>query len=253
MGSDLQKASLLKRLAAGIFDGILLAVLAVGCGLLLSWLLNYNSLNAQLDDMYQTYETQYSVKFDLSGAEYEALSETDRARYDEAYRALTKDPDVLYTYNLVIHMTILITTFGILLAVLVLELVIPLILKNGQTIGKKIFGIGLMRTDGVEMNTMQLFVRTVLGKFTLEIMIPVYMIIMIGFNSIGITGALVLALIGLTEIIMLAVTRTNSLIHDMLAGTVAVDLASQTIFRTTEDILAYKKKIQAEQANRADY
>lgn len=253
MVSDLQKASLLKRLAAAIFDGILLSILAVGFAFLLALVLDYNGANAKLDAAYEQYESQYGVEFEISQTEYEALTEQQRQNYDTAYQALTADPDVLYTYNLVINLTMLITTFGILLAVVALEFVVPLFLKNGQTVGKKVFGIGLMRTDGVQMNTMQLFTRTVLGKFTIEIMIPVYLIIMIFFNSIGITGPVILALIALAEIVALSVTRTNSMIHDLLAGTVAVDLASQTIFRTTEDLIAYQKKAAADRAARSPY
>ena len=253
MVSDLQKASLLKRLAAGIFDGILLSVLAVGFALLLSAVLGYNDTNAKLDAMYDQYESKFGVEFEISAADYDAMTDQQRLDYDVAYKALTADQEVLYTYNLLINLTMLITTFGILLAVVALEFVVPLCLKNGQTVGKKIFGIGLIRADGVQMNTMQLFTRTILGKFTIEIMIPVYLVIMIFLNSIGITGTIILALIALIEVITLAATRTNSMIHDLLAGTVAVDLASQTIFRTTEDLIAHQKKIHAEQAARADY
>jgi uncharacterized RDD family membrane protein YckC len=134
-----------------------------------------------------------------------------------------------------------------------LEFAVPLWLKNGQTVGKKIFAIGLMRTDGVRMNNIQLFTRTVLGKFTIEIMIPVYIVIMICLDSIGVVGPLVLGLIGLVQLICVVVTRTNSLIHDLLAGTVAVDISSQMIFDTTDDLIAYQKKIAAEQAARQVY
>ena len=61
-------------------------------------------------------------------------------------------------------------------------LFVPLKLGNGQTIGKKVFGIGVMRVDGVQLTTIQLFIRTILGKFTLETMIPVYIVLMIFFN-----------------------------------------------------------------------
>ena len=253
MITDLQKASLGKRIAAGIFDAILLCILAVGFAWMLTALLDYNSHNTALEQAYASYETQYNVEFDISREAYESLTQQQRDAYDAAYAALIADEDVLQTYNLLLNLTLLITTFGILFAVLVLEFLIPLWLKNGQTIGKKIFSIGLMRTDGVQMNNLQLFTRTVLGKFTIETMIPVYIIIMIVFNSIGIVGPLVLALIGLVQIICMVVTRTNSMIHDMLAGTVAVDISSQMIFRSTEDLIAYKKKVAAEQAARQAY
>ena len=40
---DLQKASFWKRVAAWLFDGILLCVLAVGCGTLLAEVLHYDT------------------------------------------------------------------------------------------------------------------------------------------------------------------------------------------------------------------
>ena len=47
--------------------------------------------------------------------------------------------------------------------------------------------------------------------------------------------------LGLTQVILLAVTRNNSQIHDLLAGTVVVDVSSQMIFRDTEEMIAYTK------------
>ncbi len=253
MITDIQRASMLKRIAAGIFDGILICIFAVGFAWMLAALFHYNDYNAQLADGYAQYEQQYNVTFDISQEDYLALSDEEKLNYDEAYAALIKDDAVIKTYNILLNLTLLITTFGILLSILLLEFFIPLWLKNGQTIGKKIFSIGLVRNDGVQMNNMQLFVRTVLGKFTIETMIPVYIIIMILFNSIGIVGLIVLGGILLVQLISLIATKTNSLIHDMLAGTVAVDISSQMIFRTTEDLIAYKKKIHAEQVARSNY
>lgn len=48
-------------------------------------------------------------------------------------------------------------------------------------------------------------------------------------------------------------TRTNSALHDLLAGTVVVDIGSQMVFRTTEDLIAYQKKVAAERAARQTY
>ena len=52
-----------------MFDSILLSVLIVGCGLLLSWLFDYDGYSRQLDKAYAQYESQYSVIFDISQAE----------------------------------------------------------------------------------------------------------------------------------------------------------------------------------------
>ena len=49
MATDLQKASIWKRTAAWLFDGILLGILAVACGVLVSWLLGYDAHSAALE------------------------------------------------------------------------------------------------------------------------------------------------------------------------------------------------------------
>jgi uncharacterized RDD family membrane protein YckC len=130
---------------------------------------------------------------------------------------------------------------------------VPLLLGNGQTAGKKVFGLGVVRVDGVRTTPLQMFVRTVLGKFTVEIMIPVYVLLMIFFNVTGLSGTLLLLALLVAQILIMALNRNNSLIHDLLAGTVVVDVASQMIFRDTQDLINYKKKLSREQSDRQSY
>lgn len=250
---DLQKASMWKRISAWLFDSILTAVVAVGCAVLLSALLGYDGYSQTLDTAYAKYETQYDITFNISQEEYLSLSEQKKQAYDAAYDALISDDDAMYAYNMVVNLSLLITTIGILLGILVLEFVVPLFFGNGQTLGKKAFSIGLMRTDGVRMNPMQLFVRTVLGKYTIETMIPVYIVIMILLNAMDVTGTLILAALLLAQAVTMSVTRNHAAIHDLLAGTVAVDISSQRIFQSSEELIEYTKKIHAEQAARQTY
>lgn len=250
---DLQKASMWKRIAAWMFDGILIATLAVGFGLLLSLLLGYDTHNETMETSFAAYEAEYGVTFDITQEEYLALSESDRQNYDAAYAALVADQDFLYAYNMSLNLTMVITTIGILLSVIVMEFAVPLLFGNGQTLGKKIFGLGLVRNDGVKVNNLQLFTRTVLGKFTIEIMIPVYILIMIFWGSIGLMGTVILFALAVAQILALGLTRTNSAIHDLLAGTAVVDISSQMIFRSTEELVAYQKKVAAERAARQAY
>ena len=156
-------------------------------------------------------------------------------------------------YNMVLSLSLLITTGGILGACLLLEFVLPLIFGNGQTVGKKVFGLGVIRVDGVRATSLQMFLRTVLGKFTIETMIPVYVVLMIFFNIIGLGGTLFLGALLVAQILVMALNANNALIHDLLAGTVVVDVASQMIFRSTQDLIDYKKKLNREQANRQNY
>lgn len=244
---------MLKRISAAILDGILLLVAICGFALLMSAVLNYDGYNQQMNDYYTKYETQYGVVFDIPEEEYYKLTEAERQLYDDAYAALIADQDAMHVYNMVLNLTLVIATVSILLGFLILEFAVPLIFGNGQTLGKKVFSIGLMHADGVKINTVQLFIRTVIGKFTLETMIPVYILIMLFFNTIGLLGTMILAAIGLLQIILLAATRTNSAIHDKVAATVAVDITSQKIFESYDAQLEYIKRRHDEEAARQSY
>ena len=135
----------------------------------------------------------------------------------------------------------------------VLEFIVPLIFKNGQTIGKKVFGIAVMRLDHVKVTAPFIFIRNILGKYTVETMIPIILIILIVFGLVGFMGPVIILLVLLTNIIMMIVTKTNSGIHDMLVSTVVVDMASQMIFDSPEALLEYKQKVHAEIVDKADY
>ncbi|MBQ8554397.1 MAG: RDD family protein [Clostridia bacterium] len=250
---DLQKASMWKRISAFLFDAILLSVVAVLCAWLLSVALGYDGYSATLNDAYARYGESYGVDFNMSLTEYESMTAEQAANLDAAYAALSADEEALYAYNMLIQLTLLITTFGLLLGFVVMEFTIPMLFGNGQTLGKKIFGLGLMHTDGVQVNGRTMFIRTILGKYAIETMIPVLIILMIYFNILGLIGTLVLLGIGLVQIVMVIATHTNSLIHDVLAATVAVDIGSQMIFKDRAAMIAYKEKVHAEKAARQDY
>ena len=250
---DLQKAGLWKRIAAWMFDGILTGILAVGFGVLLSMLLGYDGYSQALDDAYARYETEYGVVFDISAEGYAAMSQMETEQYNVAYEALIHDTAAMRAYNMVINLSMVITSIGILLAVLLWEFFVPLWIGNGQTLGKKIFSLCLVRNDGVKLNNMQLFARTILGKYALETMIPVFIALMLFWGTAGLGGTVILFALALAQLLCIAISHTNSAIHDFLAGTVVVDITSQMIFRTTEDLIAYKKRIAAEQAARQVY
>jgi len=250
---DLQKAGLWKRIAAWLFDVILTGILAAGFGLLLSWLLGYDGYSAALEQAYDRYEAEYGVVFDISQEEYLAMPDEAQQNYDAAYAALIADAPAMHSYQMTINLSLVITSVGILLAVLLWEFLIPLWLGNGQTPGKKIFSLCLVRNDGVKLNTMQLFVRSILGKYTVETMVPVFILMMVFGGIVGMSGTLCLLVLAVAQVLCLILTQNNCAIHDLLAGTVVVDITSQMIFRTTEDLIAFKKQVAADQAARQPY
>ena len=253
MAHDLQTANIWKRISAWLFDSILTGILAVAFGLILSALLGYDSYSDTLDRAYETYETRFGISFEISQADFDAMEETQRENYNAAYQALIADEEAMYAYNMMISLSLVIISLGVLLAVLLWEFLIPLRLGHGRTLGKKIFGLCLVRSDVVQMNNLQLFTRSILGKYAIETMVPVLIALMIFWGTMGVMGTLVVAGITIGQLFGLLVTRSHSAIHDLLAGTVVVDYASQTIFRSTEDLIEYQKKRAAERAARADY
>ena len=142
---------------------------------------------------------------------------------------------------------------------MVTEFIIPLIMKNGQTVGKKIFGLAVMRVNGVRIRTVSLFIRTFLGKYVIETMIPVLIALMIIFNAIGIMGGpgimglIFVGLLLIGQVLLLCFTKTKSMIHDIISDCVVVDMASQLIFDDEQSMLQYKAQKSAEIAAKSPY
>lgn len=249
---DFQKANMFKRISAFLFDLILLCIVAVGCAYLLSVCFGYDAPLDELDQIKVSYEEQYAtadyeLKFEISTADYEKLTDGQKEIYQEAYAAFAKDERANYLTAMIVNLSLLITSFAILLSFILLEFVVPLLFGNGQTVGKKVFGVALMREDGVKISPVILFIRTVLGKYAVETMIPVYIIMMIMFGAMGIMGLVTLGAILIIEIALIFTSRARTPLHDKLAHTVCVDMASQMIFDSPEARLEYQKRIHREQ------
>ena len=95
---------------------------------------------------------------------------------------------------------------------------------------------------------MILFVRAILGKYTIGTMVPILMVLALMLGAPPIMPLSVLLLVLLLQIVFLITTKTNSLIHDSLASTVVVDFQSQMIFDSLEAKNQYILRIQNEKA-----
>ncbi len=248
MAVSLQRAGMWKRISAFLFDAILLGILAVLFAFLLSSALGYDRYVDTLNRCYEAYGEQYGVDFQTSLSQYDSMTEEEKQQLEEAYRAVGQDEEAAYAYQMTIRLTILMVSLGILLACLIWEVLIPALWKDGQTLGKKIFSLGVMRSDGVRLGGVQLFVRSILGKYTVEIMIPVLVAMMLYFGSTGLPGTLLILGLALVNGCLFLFTYAHTPIHDLLAGTVVVDLPSQRIFPTREDMIAFKEQLAAEKA-----
>ena len=247
---SLQKASVLKRFSAYLLDIILLFIIIVGVASLLSLAFNYDGYSTRLDELSVKYQEEYGIDINK---DYNTLSPEEKAIYDAADKAFGQDPEVIYNYQMMNNLSLLIVTFSTLIAYVILEFIVPLLFKNGQTLGKKVFAIGVMRVDGVKITTPFLFIRTILGKFTIETMVPVLMVLMIYFGAIGMMGIIIIGLVLIFNVALIITTKTNSAIHDAISQTVTVDMATQLIFDTPEALLEYKQRVHEEEANKASY
>ena len=195
--------------------------------------------------------TSFSI---LNGDEVSSLSDvlnalnSDESRDDSvanafkaylelpAYSLVNAQRQYVYTLQFVI------ISVSILLAYLILEFVLPLILKNGQTVGKKVFSIGLVRPNCVKVNALMLFARTVLGKYAIETMFPILLVFLLLYGGIGLVAIVLLAAITLLNVILFFATKNKTPIHDVIAGTVATDLKLQMIYQSEEELNEKKRK-----------
>ncbi len=238
---DLQRAGLGKRIAAFLLDVILFSVLATGIGFVISSVTGYSERSAALSEIYAKYESEYGVSFNITADEYAAMDDAARDNYKKAVDAFGADAEAEAIYRSLASLILLITGGSLLLSFLALEFVVPTVIGNGQTVGKKIFGIGVINPDGIRMSRFQTFTRAILGKYTVETMIPALLIILYVFSGLNfLLLLLLLGGIGLLQLILVLSTANRTPIHDLIAGTVAVDLESQLIFANEEE----KKKFE---------
>ncbi len=245
---EMQRADMWKRMSAALLDLILLAMVAVGMAYVMTTVLRYDSYEAE----FKTIAAEHGVNLDLTSEELSEFTEEERAQYEAAADAFAKDEEANRIYALLFNLTLVIISVGVLLAYLLMEFAVPLMFGNGQTLGKKIFGIGVMRVDGIKLSPLLLFIRTVLGKFAVETMVPVYVFIMLIFSMVGIEGLIIVLGLLVLQIVLLVAGRNRMSIHDRLSHTVAVDFHSQRIFDSVEAREAYLERVRNESAASAD-
>lgn len=260
---DIQRANMSKRISALLLDVILLFTLIVGFAWAIFGIAGYDNYSSEFERIEAKYIAEIKesdgIDLNITSEEYEKLSEEERKQYVSASEKLTSainsDEIAMHNYGMMMSITMLAVSLSILLSYLILEFAIPLFLRNGQTIGKKVFGIGIMFTSGVRINPVGLFIRTVLGKYTVETMVPVLIIVLLlsPGSNIGFAGTAVILLILALELGLLIMNKNRPMIHDAFATTVCVDMASQMIFNSADEMVEYKKRVHAEEADRAKY
>lgn len=248
---DIQKASLLKRFSAFLLDFILVCILATGFAALISVIVDFDGTYQEFQGYIEKYNKEFDT--DLSKAPSKDASDEEIKNFNDGLEAFNNDKKATRAYGLIVNYVFLMVSIGLLLAFLVVEFMFPLIFKHGRTLGKKIFSIGVVQMTGVKITPFILFARTILGKYTIETMIPVLLLLMVVLNVANIVTIIVIVAIVILQIVVFFVTKRYAFIHDVLASTVVVDMQSQMIFDTKEDLLHYKEELSRKAAEEAEY
>lgn len=251
MAFSLQKANMYKRISAWLFDAVMCLVLATGMLVVMSALLKYDvqaeKLNGIYEDYYARYEAEHEgVELTPTDEVFNAFTQEEleayRQHHDEVNKLIAEDEEAQRLQMVIINYTFLMITVSLLTVSLLWYFLIPLIIGDGRTLGKRIFGLAVMRANGLKLSNPILFVRSILGLFTMETMVPVFFALMIYFGFLGLVGVIATVLLFVLEIVVMATTKTNASIHCLLSDTVVVDFASQQIFQTQEALDEFLEK-----------
>ncbi len=263
MAFTIQRANTWKRISAYLFDFILAIIVTVGIATVLSAALGYNKkterLNAYRDEYIAKYEALYpDVDLDISEEDYNKLSAPEKETYDqvanECRKATNGDERVKKLLATMFFNVLVIVSISVLLGIIAVQFAVPLFFKNGQTLGKKIFGVAVARSNCVKISNFVLFVRAVFGLYAIETMFPIFLYIMMYFGILGGIGSITILLLLILQLGLLLFTRNHTCIHDLLSDTITVDMASQRIFDTQEEADAFfKAQKEEEEAQKKDY
>ncbi len=237
---SIDKGSIIKRLSAFILDMMMILIIFTGCMLVLSKITNYDSYSNTVTEKYEEYGNKYGIDYDISASEYESLDQETKDKYELASKDMANDQEAVYAYRMTITLGVMIISLGLLVAYLILNFIVPLALGNGQSLGMKIFGLAVMKMNCVKITPLQLFVRSILGKYTIGTMIPVLTGFMVINGTIGFGGIVLCVGILLVQLTLSLFSKYRTPIPDLLAYTVVVDISTQKIFESEKDLLDYK-------------
>lgn len=126
-----------------------------------------------------------------------------------------------------INMTSRIISYSaMLVAIFLFYFVIPLLLKDGQTLGKKCLALGVVnKADGFAVTNLNLFIRF-LSFFVIEYLL----------SSFLMYGPLLISLI------VMILNKKGQSIHDLLARTMVVDKNTYIIYKNQEEYNVHLEK-----------
>ena len=136
--------------------------------------------------------------------------------------------NAFYTYPLI-------TCFGI--SMLIFFFAIPMFMKNGETLGKLFFHLGLVNKLGYKVNRLQVVIRF----FSMTTLV-IAVVLIFGINLWTLGGITVLALASYGFAVF---GKDHKALHDYVAGTIVIDKRRSTIFRNVDEMYAFEANVNA--------
>lgn len=252
MSVSLQKANFWKRFSAYLFDTVCVICVAMALVLLFSVVFQTDKYTNEYNAYRAEYAEKYEINLKLTKEEYDAFTEEEKKAYDDTYAAFSEallgDKRVQEVNAKILTLTVSSVSLSLFIATLGVHFIIPLVFKNGQTLGKKIFSLAVVRTSTVKVSSPVLFVRSMLGLYAIETMFPLLLVYMIFIGILGSVGWITIGLFFILQIFVMIRTQGSS-IHDLLSDTAVVDMVSQRIFSSEEELLEFQKEEAAQKAN----
>lgn len=234
-----RNASLVKRAASFLLDVILLMIAFVGFLFLFSAVFNYDEINNALDKIY----LDYGVMIPNESTEGYKFCNIEEESCLQAMQLLDKEPTFQQLFIQRQRILIIMPVLSILLALLIFSFIIPLILKNGQTIGKKLFQIGYVSKSEVRIRPIQLFIKFLFGEFIINGVMCILGLYYIFWGN-GFVGIFLIFAVLIGNVVCFGLTKNKTFLADGLANMFPIDMQEQMLFDTIEEL----QKARAEEA-----
>ena len=216
-----------RRFGAFIVDLCLVVVLTVIIALPLRSISGYAATSDKMNAIFDRIAAEHGVDINITNQQYNALPDEEKLAIDAALEDISEDTEAAELYAKTVRLLFIVIFSSLLVSVVLLELVLPLIFKNGQTIGKKLMRLQVERRDGEPLNLVTMLLRSITGKFFIDYGLPVFFFLSFIYANAGRTPLIGLLMLTLGQIVSIAVTSDRRALHDIIAGTVVVPVALQ--------------------------
>lgn len=190
-------AGLMKRFSSTLMDSVVIIIFSVLFVSILFSLTNFDYYNTELISYYD--------------------------RYEDDIASILDDDAACESYNVVIKLLCFNIALGILIAYIISEVLIPLLLPNGESIGKRIFGITIMRIDERKIGVGTLLLRGLISKYLIETVPVVFITLYALFFSSYVYLIIIPIAIVVLNVSLVIFRRDHRALHDMIAGTVVLE------------------------------